>query len=130
MSKAIQAAFLSLSGSSLTTVAGFAALCFMQLTLGRDIGLVMLKGVILGVATVILVLPAILLVLDGPIERYKHRAFNLDFSRLTSFQVKHRKTVVILAILLIIPAAYAQQHTKVFYDLLDTMYREDRKSVV
>ena len=121
MSRAIQAAFLSLSGSSLTTVAGFAALCFMQLTLGRDIGLVMLKGVILGVTTVIFILPAILLVLDEPIERFRHRVFNLDFSKLTRFQVKHRKAVVILAVLLLIPAAYAQQHTKVFYDLLDTM---------
>ena len=62
MAEAIVAAFTSLSGSSLTTIAGFLALCFMQLTLGRDIGLVMAKGVVLGVATVVLVLPALLLI--------------------------------------------------------------------
>ena len=72
MATAIVAAFKSLSGSSLTTIAGFLALCFMRLTLGKDIGFVMAKGVVLGVATVVLVLPAILLQMDRGIQRFRH----------------------------------------------------------
>jgi predicted RND superfamily exporter protein len=73
MAKAVAAAFTSLSGSSLTTIAGFIALCFMQLTLGMDIGIVMAKGVVIGVLTAIVVLPSMLLVMDGLIEKSRHR---------------------------------------------------------
>ena len=110
MAKAIVAAFTSLSGSSLTTIAGFLALCFMRLTLGRDIGLVMAKGVVLGVATVVLVLPAILLVLDRGIRKYHHRTLNLNFDRVNRFMVRHRKAFVALFLVLFLPAVYAQNH--------------------
>ena len=115
MAKAIVAAFTSLSGSSLTTIAGFLALCFMQLTLGRDIGLVMAKGVILGVATVILVLPALLLLFDKQIDKHKHRTIIPSFDRANSFILRNRKKFFVLFLLLFLPAVYAQNHTSVYY---------------
>lgn len=129
MSKAIVAAFTSLSGSSLTTIAGFLALCFMRLLLGRDIGLVMAKGVVLGVATVVLVLPAILLVLDGPIRKYRHRSWNPDLGKVNDFVVRHRKAFVALFLLLFLPAVYAQNHAGVYYKL-DRALPQDMPSIV
>ena len=85
MTQAILAAFRALSGSSLTTVAGFLALCFMRMTLGRDLGIVMVKGVILGVTTVVLVLPSLLLLFDKQIERHRHRILLPDLSASTIF---------------------------------------------
>ncbi len=129
MSKAIVSAFTSLSGSSLTTIAGFLALCFMQLLLGRDIGIVMAKGVVLGVATVVLVLPAVLLVLDKPIRRFRHPRLKLDFERLNGFVVRHRKGFVVLFVLLFIPALYAGNHAEVYYKL-DESLPQDLPSIV
>ncbi len=129
MSKAIVSAFTSLSGSSLTTIAGFLALCFMQLLLGRDIGIVMAKGVVLGVATVVLVLPAILLVLDKPIRRFRHPRLKLNFERLNGFVVRHRKGFVALFVLLFIPALYASNHAEVYYKL-DESLPQDLPSIV
>ena len=117
MAEAIVAAFTSLSGSSLTTIAGFLALCFMQLTLGRDIGLVMAKGVVLGVATVVLVLPALLLIFDEKIEKHKHRTLIPSFERMNRFIVRRRRGFVALFLLLFLPAVYAQSHTGVYYKL-------------
>ncbi len=129
MSKAIVSAFTSLSGSSLTTIAGFLALCFMQLLLGRDIGIVMVKGVVLGVATVVLVLPAVLLVLDRPIRRFRHPRLKLNFERLNGFVVRHRKGFVALFLLLFIPALYAGNHAEVYYKL-DESLPQDLPSIV
>lgn len=129
MSKAIVAAFSSLSGSSVTTIAGFLALCFMQLTLGRDIGIVMAKGVVLGVATVVLVLPAILLVLDKGIHKYKHRTFSPNLERVNDFMVRRRKTFFALFLLLFAPAIYAQSHAAVYYNL-DRSLPKDMPSIV
>src|SRR5699024_8169042 len=91
MAEAIVAAFTSLSGSSLTTIAGFLALCFMQLTLGRDIGLVMAKGVVLGVATVVLVLSALLLIFDEKIEKHKQRTLIPNWEKMNRFIIRHRR---------------------------------------
>ena len=117
MAKAIKAAFVSLSGSSLTTIAGFLALCFMQLTLGRDIGIVMAKGVILGVGSVILILPAMVLVFDKQIEKHMHKSLLPDFSRLNASIIRHRKIYALLFLLLIAPAIYSQSHAGVYYKL-------------
>ena len=129
MATAIVAAFKSLSGSSLTTIAGFLALCFMRLTLGRDIGLVMAKGVVLGVATVVLVLPAILLQMDKGIQRFHHRCLKPDMSRINAFIVRHRKGFVALFLLLFLPAAYANNHVEMYYKL-DESLPQDMPSIV
>ena len=124
MAVSIVAAFKSLSGSSMTTIAGFLALCFMRLTLGRDIGLVMAKGVVLGIVTVVLVLPSILLVMDRSIQRFRHPCLRLDTRNLNAFIVRHRRLFVVVFLILFVPAVYANNHVKMYYKL------EDRKSVV
>ena len=129
MARAIEAAFASLSGSSLTTIAGFLALCFMQLLLGRDIGIVMAKGVVLGVATVILVLPAILLTFDRQIGKYRHRILMPNFEGINRFVIRHKRVFTALFLLLFIPAVYAQNHTQVYYKL-DEALPQDMPSIV
>ena len=123
MAQAIVAAFRSLSGSSLTTVAGFAALCFMRLTLGRDIGVVMMKGV-LGVATVILVLPSLVLLADKQIDKHKHKSLLPDFTGLNRFILKHRIAIVVISVVLALPAYYAQKHASVYYKLDESLPRD------
>lgn len=129
MAQAIVAAFTSLSGSSLTTIAGFLALCFMQLSLGRDIGIVMAKGVVLGVACVILVLPAMLLLFDKQIEKHVHKTLLPSFERVNRGIIHNRKKFVALFLLLFIPFVYAQNHTSVYYKL-DTSLPQDMPSIV
>ncbi len=129
MTQAIVAAFTSLSGSSLTTIAGFIALCFMRLTLGRDIGIVMAKGVVLGVATVILVLPALLLLFDKQIEKHKHRSFLPNFTKVNGWIVRRRRWLAVLFLLLFPPALYAQSHAGVYYKL-DEALPQDMASIV
>ena len=124
MAAAIVAAFRSLSGSSLTTIAGFLALCFMQLTLGRDIGIVMAKGVVLGVATVILVLPSLVLIFDKQIDKHKHKTLIPSFHRLNSFILRRRVPLAILAVLLFFPAVYSQNHADVYYKLDESLPRD------
>lgn len=124
MEQAILAAFRSLAGSSLTTVAGFAALCAMRLTLGRDIGVVMMKGVVLGVATVILVLPSLILLADKQIDKHKHKNLLPDFTPLNRWILKHRVAIVALGLLLALPAYYAQSHASIYYKLDETLPRD------
>ena len=129
MAKAIAAAFTSLSGSSLTTIAGFLALCFMRLTLGRDIGIVMAKGVVLGVATVVLVLPALLLLFDKQIEKHTHKSLLPNFSKLNHAVIRRRRWMMALFLILFLPALYAQSHTGVYYKL-DEALPQDMASIV
>ena len=124
MEQAILAAFRSLSGSSLTTVAGFAALCFMRLTLGRDIGIVMMKGVVLGVATVILVLPSLILLADRQISKHKHKNLLPSFTSLNHFILKHRIVILVIALVLAAPAYYAQSHASIYYKLDESLPRD------
>ena len=124
MAQAILAAFRSLSGSSLTTVAGFLALCFMRLTLGRDIGVVMVKGVLLGVATVILVLPAFVLIFDKQITKHRHKSLIPSFDRVNTFVLRHRRGLVITFLILFIPAYYAQSHAGIYYKLDEALPRD------
>ncbi len=124
MAKAIEAAFRSLSGSSMTTIAGFLALCFMRLTLGRDIGIVMAKGVVLGVATVILVLPSLVLIFDKQIERHKHKTLIPPFAGMNRRILRRRVPLVVLTILLFFPAVYAQRHADIYYKLDESLPRD------
>lgn len=129
MEQSVIAAFRSLTGSSVTTVAGFLSLCAMRLTLGRDIGIVMAKGVVLGVVTVILVLPAIILICDSPLNRYHHKTLIPSFDRVNRWTLKHRRGLVVLAILLFIPAYYAEHHADIYYKL-DESLPQDMASTV
>lgn len=129
MATAIKATFTSLSGSSLTTIFGFLALCFMELTIGRDIGLVMAKGVMLGVLTVALVLPALILTFDRLIHRFEHRTFIPNFGRLNQFLAKHHKGVTVVFFLLFIPAVFMQSQAPMYYDMMRSM-PEDMPSVI
>ena len=124
MTQAIVAAFRALSGSSLTTIAGFLALCFMRLTLGRDIGIVMAKGVVLGVATVILVLPSLVLIFDKQIDKHKHKTLIPSFDRVNGFIVRHKVFMVIFTLLLFLPAVYAQRHAEIYYKLDESLPRD------
>ena len=124
MAQAIIAAFRSLSGSSLTTIAGFLALCFMQLTLGRDIGIVMAKGVVLGVATVILVLPSLVLIFDKHIEKHKHKTLIPSFHRVNGFILRRRVLLTVLAVALFFPAVYSQNHANIYYKLDESLPRD------
>lgn len=129
MATAIKATFTSLSGSSLTTIFGFLALCFMELTIGRDIGLVMAKGVMLGVLTVVLVLPALILTFDRMIHRFEHRTFIPNFGRLNQFLAKHHKGVTVVFFLLFIPAVFMKSQAPMYYDMMRSM-PEDMPSVI
>lgn len=124
MASAIQGAFLSLSGSSLTTIFGFLALCFMDLSLGKDIGLVMAKGVVFGVLTVTIVLPALVLQCDKIIHKYRHRSFIPKFDKLNSFVVNHKKVWVAIFVVLFIPSYIMQSNVNVYYSM-DRMLPDD-----
>lgn len=117
MASAIQGAFLSLSGSSLTTIFGFLALCFMDLSLGKDIGLVMAKGVVFGVLTVTIVLPALVLQCDKIIHKYRHRSFIPKFDKLNNFVINHKKVWVAIFVVLFIPSYIMQSNVNVYYSM-------------
>lgn len=117
MAKAISGTFVSLCGSSLTTVFGFLALCFMSFTLGLDIGLVMAKGVLLGVVTVVTFLPALILLLDDKIEATRHRSIVPHFGKLNVFTIKHRRLIAVIFLLLFLPAFFASQNVNVYYNM-------------
>lgn len=117
MAAAIVKSFTALTGSSLTTVFGFLALCFMRLKLGFDIGFVMAKGVILGVVTVILVLPAILLLFEDRLERHRHRAFIPEFSGINRFVFRHKHLFAVLFLLLLVPAYLTQSRLELYYSM-------------
>lgn len=124
MASAIQGAFLSLSGSSLTTIFGFLALCFMNLSLGKDIGLVMAKGVVFGVLTVTIVLPALVLQCDKIIHKYRHRSFIPKFDKLNNFVINHKKVWVAIFFVLFIPSYIMQSNVNVYYSM-DRMLPDD-----
>jgi len=123
MAQAIIAAFRSLSGSSMTTIAGFLALCFMRLTLGRDIGIVMAKGVVLGVIGCVTTLPSLILALDGALERTRHRALLPRAEKAASRVAGSFALVLVLAAALVYPAwkGYRQTNANVYYELTETL---------
>lgn len=129
MAKAIEATFTSITSSSITTIAGFVALCVMQLTLGRDIGIVMAKGVVFGVLSTIFILPSLLMFFDKPIEKYKHKTLIHELKKQPVFVTKHFKKILIAFVIIFIPFIYGQSHTKTYYDLISGM-PEDFASII
>lgn len=129
MAHAINNTFTSVVGSSITTVAGFLAMCFMTFTLGLDLGIVMAKGVVLGVIGCVTILPAMILVFDGAIEKTKHRPIIPDLGRIGGFVTKRYVIFIALFLLILGPALYGYTHNKVYYDLAGTL-PEDLESVM
>jgi predicted RND superfamily exporter protein len=121
MVKAICNTSVSISASSLTTIAGFLALCTMRLTLGRDIGLVMAKGVALGVVCTITVLPSLILTFDRPIEKHKHKVVIPQLKKASYFVSAHPVPILAVFVVLFIPFAIAQSRTSVYYTLFDSL---------
>lgn len=124
MAHAISQTFSSILGSSITTIAGFIALCFMTFTLGLDIGIVMVKGVILGVFACVTILPSMILCCDKLIEKTKHKPFLPDIGRLSDKVTKRYKVYVLLFLILLFPAIYGNNHTQVYYNLDETLPKD------
>lgn len=121
MAHAISHTIVSVTGSSVTTVAGFIALCFMSFTLGLDLGIVMAKGVIIGVIGCVTILPALILACDKAIEKTKHRVLMPDISKISGWVTKHFRLIAVLFVIILIPSLYGYTHTNVYYDLAGTM---------
>ncbi|MCI9420363.1 MAG: MMPL family transporter [Eubacterium sp.] len=117
MAHAIGNTFKSVVSSSITTVAGFSALCFMTFALGRDLGIVMAKGVIVGVITCITLLPSIILICDKWIEKTTHRDFFPKFEKTSKFIIKHHMVAIVLFVLLFVPAYYGNKNVEVYYNI-------------
>ena len=124
MAVAIGNTLTSVVGSSITTVAGFIALCFMSFTLGLDLGIVMAKGVIFGVIGCVTILPSLILTFDRALEKTMHREIMPGFDKLAAFIVNHSWIFIIIFLALLGPAIYGQSHTSVYYDLSDTLPEE------
>lgn len=121
MSEAIHKTFTSVIGSSLTTIAGFLVLCTMNLTLGRDLGLVMAKGVFLGVVCVLTIFPSLILVCEKLIEKTRHKVIIPKFNKLNSFIIKHHKIIFIIFLILLIPAYLANKKIDIYYKLDESL---------
>ena len=121
MAHAISNTLTSVIGSSITTVAGFVALCFMSFTLGLDLGVTMAKGVIFGVICCVTVLPSMILVFDKAIDKTRHKAIIPDLGVISGWVVKHYKAFIITFIIVLIPALWGYTHYEVYYDLAGTL---------
>lgn len=117
MAAAVTKSFAALSGSSLTTVFGFLALCFMHLKLGFDIGFVMAKGVLFGIITVVFVLPSIVLIFEKQILKYRHRSFIPDLTKVNVFTLKHKKAFALIFLLLLAPSYLIQKDIDLYYSM-------------
>ena len=119
MAVAISKTLTSVVGSSITTVAGFAALCFMSFTLGRDLGIVMAKGVVFGVIGCVTVLPSLILVFDKPLQKTKHRSVIPNMEKFAGKVIKAYPVFIIIALVLVLPALYGynQANKEVYYDM-------------
>lgn len=129
MGSAIASTASSIVGSSLTTVAGFLAIGAMNLTIGKDIGFVMAKGVVLGVLSVLTVLPSLILIFDGPIHKWRHRTILPEFDHLSKLVTRHAKVFVLIGVLLFVPAYFGQSNNDVYYNL-DESLPKDMASMV
>lgn len=124
MATAIANTITSVVGSSVTTVAGFIALCFMSFTLGMDLGVVMAKGVVFGVISCVTILPSMILVFDKAVEKTKHRPILPDLGRIAGWITKHYKWFAAAFVLILVPAVYGYTHTDVYYDLAGTLPKD------
>ena len=121
MGVAIARTFKSVISSSVTTVAGFVALCVMTFALGRDIGIVMSKGVLIGVVCCVTILPAMILVFDGAIQKTKHKPFIPSLEKASDFITKHYRLWLIVFAVLLLPAVYGNNHTKIYYNIAQSL---------
>ncbi|MDY6351997.1 MAG: MMPL family transporter [Lachnospiraceae bacterium] len=117
MAHAISKTFLSIAGSSTTTIAGFIALCFMSFRIGLDLGVVMAKGVLFGLVSCVTILPSLILVFDPIVKKTNHKVIMPDLGRIADWVVRHCYVFFVIFLALVVPAFYGQAHTKVYYDL-------------
>ena len=121
MGHAIANTFKSVAGSSVTTVAGFIALCVMTFALGRDLGIVMAKGVVIGVICCVTILPALVLFFDKPIEKTQHKLLLAKMDKPSAFITKHYKAWILVFLVLLFPAIYGNNHTKIYYNIAESL---------
>ena len=121
MGVAISQTFRSIVGSSVTTVAGFLALCVMTFALGRDIGIVMSKGVLIGVVCCVTVLPSLIMVFDGAIEKTSHRRFIPSLDKVSAFIIRHYKVWVVIFLIMAFPALYGSKNVSVYYNIAQSL---------
>ena len=121
MGHAIANTFKSVVGSSVTTVAGFIALCVMTFALGRDLGIVMAKGVVIGVICCVTILPALILVFDKPIEKTRHKLLLSNMDRPSAFITKYYKVWIVAFLVLLLPAIYGNNHTMIYCNIADSL---------
>ena len=129
MGVAVNKTAVSISGAALTTIAGFLALCAMKLTIGSNIGIVMAKGVLIGVISTLTLTPALILIFDRAIHRFQHPVLMPSFEKLSRFVVKRHVLLLVLGLLLLIPAIYGASNTNVYYKL-DESLPQDLESIV
>ena len=121
MAEAIRLTFTSILGSSLTTIAGFVSICFMSFTLGRDLGIVMSKGVVMGLLGPVVLLPCVIRLLDRAIEKTSHKPLLPNVRGIGRFAAKHYKALAVALVVLAVPAFYGYSHVKVYYDMSKVM---------
>ena len=121
MANAIHLTFTSILGSSLTTIAGFVSICFMSFTLGRDLGIVMSKGVVMGVLGTVVLLPCVIRLLDKPIEKTSHKPLLPSVGGIGRFVVKRYKALCVVLALMVFPAFYGYNNVNVYYDMSRVM---------
>ena len=121
MAEAVHMTFTSILGSSLTTIAGFVSICFMSFTLGKDLGIVMSKGVVLGLLGTVLLLPCVIRLLDGAIEKTAHKPLLPDVGGIGRFIARHYKVLCIVLVIMIVPAFYGYANNHVYYDMSKVM---------
>ena len=124
MAHAISNTLTSVVGSSITTVAGFIALCFMSFTLGLDLGITMAKGVVIGIICCVTVLPSMILIFDKVIDKTRHKAIIPDLGFIANWVVKHFKVFIIIFVAVLIPAIWGYTHYEVYYDLAGTLPKD------
>ena len=124
MATAINETLKSVVGSSVTTIAGFAALCFMTFRFGMDVGLVMMKGVALGVICCVTVLPSMILMFEKAIEKTRHKPLLPTFEKIPAFVQKHNKLIFLVFLLAWIPAIYGYTHYDIYYDIIQTLPKD------
>lgn len=121
MSHAIANTFKSVAGSSVTTIAGFLALCFMTFRLGMNIGIVMAKGVVIGVIICVTLLPTLVLIFDNLIEKTTHKPLIPSLNKISAFIVKHYRIAVVVFLVLLLPALYGNNHTGIYYNIAKSL---------
>ncbi|MGN0405202.1 MAG: RND family transporter [Bariatricus sp.] len=121
MGHAIANTFKSVAGSSVTTIAGFIALCVMTFALGKDLGIVMAKGVLIGVICCVTILPSLVLVFDKAIEKTQHRHLLNNMDRPSAFITKHYKAWILIFLVLLFPAIYGNNHTEIYYNIAESL---------